>query len=74
VRAHQKESTKGKNVIASDEYRAKIVELESPEINLWKKNSMFEVQAGINEGRLIFANHMKTGGHGIGKKIPCKSE
>jgi hypothetical protein len=30
-----------KTVIASDEYRAKIVEFESTKVNLWKKNSTF---------------------------------
>jgi hypothetical protein len=65
VRAHLRESTKGKKtVIASDEYRAKIVEFESTRVNLWKKNSTFcwEVQSAINEGRLIFTNHNKTAG------------
>jgi hypothetical protein len=64
VRASRRESTKGKNVIASDKYRAKIIESKSPKVNLWKKNSMFhwEVQSTINEDQLMFANHKKTGG------------
>jgi hypothetical protein len=32
---------KEKNVIAYDEYRAKIIKPESLEVNSWKKNSMF---------------------------------
>jgi hypothetical protein len=62
VRAHETEYTKGKKFIASDENGAKIIDTESPEVNLWKKNSMFrwEVQSAINKGQ--FANTKKTGG------------
>jgi hypothetical protein len=38
VRAHQRESTKGKNVIVSDEYIAKMIKSRSPEVNVWKVN------------------------------------
>jgi ribosomal protein S17E len=42
IRSSQAESTKGKNVIASDEYITKMVKPRGPEIKVWKKRNVFQ--------------------------------
>jgi hypothetical protein len=38
VRSHQADSTKGKNVIVSDEPRARMIMPKSPKLGVWKLN------------------------------------
>jgi len=38
VRADQKESTKGKNVVFADEIKTKMIKPKSPEVDVWKVN------------------------------------
>jgi hypothetical protein len=42
VRTDQAETTKGKNMVVSDELRNQMIKLHNPEIGVWKENVLWK--------------------------------
>jgi hypothetical protein len=70
VRTDQAETTKGKNVVVSDELRNWVIKPHNPEIGLWKENMLWKPAKRVKPTSAMLIEKIngssrKTGGTGL---------